>query len=267
MYTSIVLLALAASVAPAADAPAAPEWLTDYTAAWRKGRSEQKPMAILCGKGEKGWNALSSEGTIDPEALRLLREKYVPLYLDVDTVDGKKMADTLKVKAAPALVLLDRSGENLALRYAGTLDPGDLRRCLLKYADPNRIARQTDTDPNLEVRYYPATGDEDGPRTYQAALAVAEKGNRPLLLVFQGDHCPWCRKMERETFADAGVKMALRKHVVYFVNTAQEQAVTRKFLPPPGAIPAYCLVNPKDETVRKNGVGHKPPAEFLTWLE
>jgi hypothetical protein len=51
------------------------------------------------------------------------------------------------------------------------------------------------------------------------------------------------------------------------VDTDLEPAVTRKFLPPPGAIPAYCVVNPTDEAVRKNGTGHKPPEEFLSWLE
>jgi thioredoxin-related protein len=267
MYTSIVLFALAGAVVPAADAPASPRWETDYVAARKKGQREEKPVAIFCGKGDEGWNALGSDGPLDREALRLLEEKYVPLYLDLGTDAARKLADALKVKAAPTLVLTDRSGDQVALRYAGTLDGGDLRRCLLKYADPNRVVRQTDTDPNLEVRYYPPAAAEEGPRTYQEARALAQKAGRPLLLVFQGPECPLCRKMERETFADAGLRVALNKHVVYFVRTDREPAVTRYYLPPPGALPAYCLVNPKDQTVRKNGSGLKPPDEFLAWLE
>jgi hypothetical protein len=267
MYTSLVLLALAGSTVPAAETSSSSGWLRDYAVAYKQAASEKKPLAVVFGKGESGWDQLSSDGTLGQQARRLLQSSYVPLYADMGTEQGKSLAAQFRVKEAPALVLTDRGVENLALRYAGTLEAGDLRRCLVKYADPNRVARATDTDPNLETRYYPADAGTDGPGSYREALALAQKGKRPLLLVFHAERCVWCKKMERDTFADAGVKAALRSHVVYFVDTDLEPAVTRKFLPPPGAIPAYCVVNPTDETVRKNGTGHKPPEEFLSWLE
>lgn len=267
MYTSILLLTLAGSVAPVTEAPQSSEWLNDYPAAYRKGQREQKPLAVVFGKGESGWEQLGSDGTLSKEARRLLQSRYVPVYVDLNRQDGRKLAAAFKVKAAPALVLTDRTCDNIALRYGGTLEAGDLRRCLVKYADPNRVARRTDTDPNAEVRYYPAEAGADGPATYRAALATARKANRPLLLVFHAEHCVYCKRMQHDTFADSGVRAVLKKHIVYFVDTDLEPALVRKYLPPPGLIPAYCVVNPADETVRKNGSSYKTPAEFIEWLE
>lgn len=267
MYTSMMLFALLGAGAPAMDDTRSVEWLRGYAAAYQKGQREHRPLAVFFGKGATGWDQLSRDGSLGEEARQALRESYVPLYVDLGTEDGRKLAADFKVQAAPALVLTDRSCENLALRYAGTLAAGDLRRCLVKYADPNRVARATDTDPNAEVRYYPAEAGADGPGSYRDALALARKENRPLLLVFHADHCMYCKQMERTTFADAGVRTRLRKHVVYFVDTDREPALARKYLAPPGAIPAYFLVNAADETVRKSGSSYKGPDEFLEWLE
>jgi hypothetical protein len=154
MYTSLVLFALAGSAVPAAETPEASAWLSDYAAACKKGQSEQKPLAVVFGKGNAGWHQLSRDGTLGAEALQQLRSAYVPVYVDLATEHGKNLATAFEVKAAPALVISDRSGDKMALRYAGTLEAGDLRRCLSKYADPERVCRVTDTDPNAEVRYY-----------------------------------------------------------------------------------------------------------------
>ena len=257
MYTSIVLLALAGANVPAAEGPRTPDWLSDYGAACRKGKSEKKPLAVFLGKGESGWNQLSSDGTLGAEARRLLQAAYVPVYFDLEKDDGGRLVSAFGVQGSPALVLSDRSGDRIALRYTGTLEPAVLQRCLVRYADPNRVAWTTDTDPAAE----------SAPESYPAAVEAARRAGRPLLLVFHGARCLWCKRMEHETFADGRVKAALRRYVVYFVDTEQEPAVAQKFLPATSPIPAYCVVDPADETVRKDGNSYRPPAEFLAWLE
>jgi hypothetical protein len=258
MYTSIVLLVLANGMIPAPRPSDAPAWLSDYGAACRRGKAEKKPLAIFFGKGQTGWEQVSNDGPLGEGAVRLLESDYVPVYLDLEKEQGRGMASAFGVKGAPALVISDRSGENIALRYSGTLGAADLRRCLARYADPNRAARTTDTDP---------AAAEPAPESYRAALAAAQRADRPLLLVFHGEQCLWCKKMEHDTFADARVRVALRRYVVYYVDTDREPAVTRKYLPPMSPIPAYCVVNPGEETARKDGNSYRTAAEFLAWLE
>jgi hypothetical protein len=257
MYTSLVLLVLANGMIPA-PRPDTPAWLSDYGAACRRGKAEKKPLAVFFGKGETGWEQVSKDGPLGEGAVRLLQAEYVPLYLDVETDYGRRMASAFGVKGVPALVISDRSGESLALRYSGTLGPADLRSCLARYADPDRVVRTTDTDP---------TAAEPAPESYRAALAAARREDRPLLLVFHAERCLWCKRMEHDTFADGRVKAALRPYVVYVVDTDREPAVTRKYLPPMSPIPAYCLVNTADETVRKDGNSYRTAEEFLAWLD
>jgi thioredoxin-related protein len=257
MYTSIVLLALAGANVPSAEGPRSPDWLSDYVAACKKGKSEKKPLAIFFGKGEAGWDQLSSDGTLGEETRRLLQSEYVPVYLDLEKADGRRLISAFGIKGSPALILSDRDGDRIALRYTGVLEPDVLDRCLVRYAAPNRVAWTTETDPTA--------GDE--PDSYAAAVAAARRAGRPLLLVFHGERCMWCKKMEVETFADGRVKAALRRYVVYYVDTEREPDVSRKYLPATSPIPAYCLVNPADETTHKDGNSYKTAAEFLAWLE
>jgi hypothetical protein len=257
MYTSLVLFALVGSAVPSAEASGTPAWLDDYGAACRKGRMEKKPLAIFFGRGKAGWEQVTSGGPLGEGATRLLQSGYVPVYFDLDTDRGRGMAAAFGVKGGPALVLSDRSGAKVALHYTGTLAPADLHRCLARYADPDRVVWTTHTDP---------AAADDLPTSYQAALDGARRAERRLVLVFQGPRCPWCRKMEHETFADGRVQAALRKYVVYVVDTDREPDVLEKFLPS-SPIPAYCVVDPADETVRKGGNSFRPPADFLAWLE
>ena len=154
MYTSLLVLALAGSVAPAAELSESPSWMRDYGAAVEKAHKEQKPLAVFFGSGAKGWDQLSTDGHLGRDAQRVLASRYVPLYLDTSKKAGQKLADAFAVKDGPALVISDVSGDNMALRYSGQLHPTDLQRALVKYADPERVVRATDTDPNQEVQYY-----------------------------------------------------------------------------------------------------------------
>lgn len=155
MHTSVLLLALAGSVAPAADVAPSPSWMRDYRTAVEKAQEEQKPLAVFIGNGAEGWQQLSTDGRLGREARQVLASRYVPFYLDTSTKAGRKLADAFAVKDGPALVISDRGGENMALRYSGQLQPTDLHRALVKYAAPERVLRTTDSDPNEEVQYYP----------------------------------------------------------------------------------------------------------------
>jgi hypothetical protein len=155
MHTSILLLALAGTTAPAAESAKSPSWMRDYGTAYAKAQKEGKPLAVIFGSGKDGWNQLSTEGSLGREADRLLGSHFVALYLDTSQKSGRKWADAFGVPDGPGLIISDGSGESMALRYSGQLQPADLHRALRKYSSPDRVARTTDTNPNEEVQYYP----------------------------------------------------------------------------------------------------------------
>src|SRR5262245_32102234 len=99
MYTSVVLIALSGCVAPANAVPEQPAWHNDYRLAAKQGESEKKPLAIVFGSGEAGWNSLSKDGKLGKEAQRLLNENYVCLYIDVSKSDGKRLAGSFEMSS------------------------------------------------------------------------------------------------------------------------------------------------------------------------
>ncbi len=169
MHTSILLLALAGA-APAAESAESPSWLQSYATAFAKAHKEGKPLAVFLGSGKEGWNQVSAEGGLGREARRLLDSRYVAVYLDTSREANRKLAGEFGIQEGPGLVLSDRGGDSMALRYSGRLQPADLQRALLKYSAPDRVVRATDTDPNEEVQYYPPTPVQSAPPVFAPAF-------------------------------------------------------------------------------------------------
>jgi len=155
MYTSVVLFALSGCFTHAALIPEQPKWQTDYTLAWKQGQKESKPLAVFIGSGPGGWQLLAKERKIAKEVQDILKANYVCLYVDTSDADGKRLATAFKVSDGPGLVISDRTGELQAFRHAGELSGAELQRYLSRYADPNRVARTTET--REETRSYAPT--------------------------------------------------------------------------------------------------------------
>ena len=102
------------------------------------------------------------------------------------------------------------------------------------------------------------------PKNYQEALEIAKRVNKPIFLYFYSDACHWCRKMKTETLDDPKVQAVLSNYVVYYVNTAKETSVARKY--GVSGIPAYFIID-SNERVQKRGIGYKGDSVFLIWLK
>ncbi len=154
MYTSILLVAMAGTQSPFA-APA-PDWKQDYAEASREGKAARKPLAVFVGRGSDGWSQVSDSGRLGPDVRGLLGEKYVCVYVDRATADGRKLAADLGLSSTgPGLVISDVTGELQAFRYGGKLSPARLTRYLRTFSDPDRVVTRTEVPGRTDVRNYP----------------------------------------------------------------------------------------------------------------
>ena len=90
--------------------------------------------------------------------------------------------------------------------------------------------------------------DENAPNTIQwhsdvrVATKMAKEQDKPLLIYVTSDDCFYCRKMERQTWPDAGVVRAVDSHFIALKLTPQHHAQVIRNLNVP-AFPATLLLN------------------------
>jgi len=159
MYTSMLLVALT-GLPVAADADGAPAWQTNYSQAKKLAATEQKPLAIFIGAGASGWNQLSRDGKLGKEIEQTLAEKYLPVYLDSTTEQGRKLATAMGINDKVGIVISDARGEMMAFYHEGDLARSDLARYLARYSDPTRRVDFTESNPSHGgyQSYYPPVG-------------------------------------------------------------------------------------------------------------
>jgi len=153
MYTSILLAALS-TVAPSADLAAAPSWSTDYFAASKQAAAAKKPLAVVLGTGEKGYDKLDRAGKLADEAKAVLAAKYLCVYIDTASPEGKRLAKVFEMPSGQGIVISDRTGDLQAFRLEGDLATADLVRYLERYADPERMIRVTETNRTSRTSSY-----------------------------------------------------------------------------------------------------------------
>jgi hypothetical protein len=140
MNTSIMGVALAAALFPA-HATLAPAWQTDYRTARELGDREHKPLVVVIGSGKTPWANLARAAEQDGSINQTLRSSYVCLFVDTDTTEGQRLAQSFEM-SGPGVVISDRSGEFQAYRRAGEVPAGELASALTSHADDTYVARK-----------------------------------------------------------------------------------------------------------------------------
>ena len=146
MNTLIAIVALAGSLA-SANIPEQPKWEKSYFEARTWAAERQRPLAVFIGSGVSGWEKVSKEGSFDPKVNQLLKDKYVCVYIDTDTQDGKALAMVFQVNGK-GLVISDKTGNTQAFHHSGDLSPALLVKAVERYADVKE-ARSTETTATL----------------------------------------------------------------------------------------------------------------------
>lgn len=182
MTTSFTLLALSGLLA-GNTGPEKPAWLSDYAAARQLGRMMQRPLAVVVGSGQEGWERLSQDGKLGKDVNRLLAANYVCVYVNTADTNAQGLAAALELSSGPGLVISDHSGLTQAFHHQGSLSDGTLSDSLRRYAEPQRVVRHTETAPVRRVSFYPPEQPVSG---YAPPAFYAPRSSAPS---FSGRSC------------------------------------------------------------------------------
>jgi thioredoxin-related protein len=103
-------------------------------------------------------------------------------------------------------------------------------------------------------------------RDYSQALKVAQKENKPLMLVMVGDYCPWCRKFERKTLQREAVAMSVNKNFIALIvdrNLDKDKYPKELYAK---RIPTVYFIEPKNGNTIFESLGYVKQDEFQATL-
>jgi hypothetical protein len=141
MDTSLIALAMASLLSGSPSATPA-VWRSDYHAARDEAARLNKPLAVVIGTGENGWQKIAKDEFARPVTAAF--RPYVCVYINLDTRTGRRLAEEFELDDGPAMVLSDRGGDRQAFRRFGSLPEAELRRVLDRFSDPDRVVRETE---------------------------------------------------------------------------------------------------------------------------
>jgi hypothetical protein len=144
-------LALSALVA---DTSQRPSWQTDYGEAQVQSVRQNRPLAVFLAPGAVAWNKVVHDGNLSEDIQRLVAGKYVGVYVNTDTDQGRKLAAAFELPRGLGLVLSDRRGQNQAFWHDGPLTESQLARALERYGDVNGPIPATETNLTNRTSFY-----------------------------------------------------------------------------------------------------------------
>jgi thiol:disulfide interchange protein len=97
----------------------------------------------------------------------------------------------------------------------------------------------------------------------QAALALAKKENKPVLIDFWASWCSWCKKMDDETYPDPRVQAAMKNYIPLKIDVDKMPDFQKKF--GVQGLPTSVIVDPNGKELRR-GEGYQPADQFAQFL-
>jgi hypothetical protein len=156
MFTATFAIVLIAGFSSGANA-AIPNLQVDYAQARALAAADNKPMAVFIGNGAKTMGQMLTDGTISAETAKLLREKYVALYIDTSTDSGQELAARFGITTG--LVISGPGGNVQAYRHVGAVREADLNKQLTHYATAGQPTSTVYAGaPTVANAVYPTTG-------------------------------------------------------------------------------------------------------------
>jgi len=95
------------------------------------------------------------------------------------------------------------------------------------------------------------------------AFSKAQKENKIVMVLVEGEHCRWCKKMKHRTLSDDNVSKRLESYVV--VKVMQEDAEAVKDLPAINGVPTIFFVK-ANKKVLESVVGYFNVEDFISYI-
>ncbi len=99
---------------------------------------------------------------------------------------------------------------------------------------------------------------------YEAALSKAQKEHKLVYVLITSVDCGWCKRFERTTLQDAGIKKRLHKEFITVHFTRELDFVPKKFKTAP--IPRHYFTDPKG-TILYNSLGYRKVDAFNAFMD
>jgi thioredoxin-related protein len=109
-----------------------------------------------------------------------------------------------------------------------------------------------------------AAPEIDWEKDLKSAYAQAAKEKKPLMIMVEGVHCRWCRKMIHGTFGEPGISRRLQRFVLVRLDKESEEARTK--LPEVKYVPTLFFVTAKKKILLRV-TGYFNVGDFNSWLD
>ncbi len=96
-----------------------------------------------------------------------------------------------------------------------------------------------------------------------SAFELAQKEQKTVMVLVEGENCRWCVKMKHRTLADENVQKKLESYITVKVMREDEDAV--KDLPIIHGVPTIFFMTPQKEVIQ-SVVGYFNVEDFLSYI-
>ena len=95
------------------------------------------------------------------------------------------------------------------------------------------------------------------------AILTAQKAHKNVMVMVEGEHCRWCKKMKGRTLSDESIEKRLEKYVVVKVMRADGNAMAK--LPPVNGVPTIFFMK-SNKAVIQEVLGYLDVEDFISTI-
>ena len=103
----------------------------------------------------------------------------------------------------------------------------------------------------------------DWEKSLEDALTKAQTEHKNVMVMVEGEHCRWCKKMKGRTLSDEGIEKRLEEYVVVKVMREDGNAMAK--LPPVDGVPTIFFMKP-NKAVIQEVLGYEDVTDFNATL-
>jgi len=103
----------------------------------------------------------------------------------------------------------------------------------------------------------------DWVKDIDTAVQIAKKEHKNIMVMVEGEHCRWCKKMKGRTLSDDMVEKRLEKYVV--VKVFRENGNAMAQIPPIDGVPTIFFLT-EHKAVMQEVVGYYNVGDFISYI-